>query len=245
MTMTENTNLLEGRIVSIAGPVVDVEFPAGSLPEINDAVILTVVIDGVTEDVWAEVAQHIGENRVRVIAMRPTDGMVRGATVRQLGHGITVPVGDIVKGHVFNVLGEPLDTGGAPLEGVTERWAIHRRPPAFDTLEPKREMFETGVKVIDLLEPYVKGGKIGLFGGAGVGKTVLILEMITRVAKEFGGVSVFAGVGERTREGTDLWLEMKETSTGEEGKFVPSASSLARCAPTVADTWRAPLWVIM
>ena len=116
-----------------------------------------------------------------------------------------------MKGHVFNVLGQPLDTGGKPLEGVTERWAIHRKAPKFADLEPKREMFETGVKVIDLLEPYVKGGKIGLFGGAGVGKTVLILEMITRVAKEFGGVSVFAGVGERTREGTDLWLEMKET----------------------------------
>ena len=168
MTMTENTTpLQQGRIVSIAGPVVDVEFPAGSLPEINDAVILTIIVDGETEEVWAEVAQHIGENRVRVIAMKSTDGMTRGSSVRPLGHGITVPVGDIVKGHVFNVLGEPLDTGGQPLEGVTERWAIHRKAPAFDTLEPKREMFETGVKVIDLLEPYVKGGKIGLFGGAG------------------------------------------------------------------------------
>ena len=227
MTMTENnTTLQTGRIVSIAGPVVDVEFPPGALPEINDAVIFNLSVDGVDEEIWAEVAQHIGENRVRVIAMRPTDGLTRGAVVRQLGHGIEVPVGDIVKGHVFNVLGEPLDTGGKPLEGVTERWAIHRKAPAFDTLEPKREMFDTGIKVVDLLEPYVKGGKIGLFGGAGVGKTVLILEMITRVAKEFGGVSVFAGVGERTREGTDLWLEMKETSTGEEGKFVIDNAAL-------------------
>ena len=227
MTITEPATLLqEGRIVSIAGPVVDVEFPAGSLPEINHVLVFTLVTAGEAEEIRAEVAQHIGENRVRAIAMKPTDGLTRGAVVRQLGEGITVPVGNVVKGHVFNVLGEPLDTGGKPLEGVTERWAIHRKAPNFDALEPKREMFDTGIKVVDLLEPYVKGGKIGLFGGAGVGKTVLILEMITRVAKEFGGVSVFAGVGERTREGTDLWLEMKETSTGEEGKFVIDNAAL-------------------
>ncbi len=227
MTMTENpTTLQTGKVVSIAGPVVDVEFPAGCLPEINDAVIFDVTIDGQAEEIWGEIAQHIGDSRVRVIAMKATDGLTRGMTVRQTGSGITVPVGDIVKGHVFNVLGQPLDTGGLPLEGITTRWPIHRKAPNFDELEPQREMFETGVKVIDLLEPYVKGGKIGLFGGAGVGKTVLILEMITRVAKEFGGVSVFAGVGERTREGTDLWLEMKETSTGEEGKFVIDNAAL-------------------
>ncbi len=227
MTITEPATILqEGRIVSIAGPVVDVEFPAGSLPEINHVLVFTLVTAGEAEEIRAEVAQHIGENRVRAIAMKPTDGLTRGAVVRQLGEGITVPVGNVVKGHVFNVLGEPLDTGGKPLEGVTERWAIHRKAPNFDALEPKREMFDTGIKVVDLLEPYVKGGKIGLFGGAGVGKTVLILEMITRVAKEFGGVSVFAGVGERTREGTDLWLEMKETSTGEEGKFVIDNAAL-------------------
>ena len=139
MTMTENStrdteNLQTGRIVSIAGPVVDVEFPAGALPEINDAVIFTLTVDGETDEIWAEVAQHIGENRVRVIAMKPTDGLTRGAVVKQLGHGIEVPVGDVVKGHVFNVLGQPLDTGGAPLEGVTERWAIHRKAPSFDAL---------------------------------------------------------------------------------------------------------------
>ena len=226
MSMTDTHTLQDGRVVSIAGPVVDVEFPSGSLPEINHAIVFTVVRANESEDITAEVAQHIGENRVRAIAMKATDGLRRGSPVRQTGGGISVPVGDIVKGHVFNVLGEPLDTGGKPLEGVKERWEIHRKAPAFDTLEPKREMFETGIKVVDLLEPYVKGGKIGLFGGAGVGKTVLILEMITRVAKEFGGVSVFAGVGERTREGTDLWLEMKETSTGEEGKFVIDNAAL-------------------
>jgi F-type H+/Na+-transporting ATPase subunit beta len=181
MTMTEQPiTLVDGKVVSIAGPVVDVEFPEGQLPEINHRVVFSITADGVTEEISGEVAQHIGEGRVRVIAMSATDGLTRGSVVKQMGIGITVPVGDIVKGHVFNVLGEPLDTGGLPLEGVTERWAIHRKAPAFDTLEPKREMFETGVKVIDLLEPYVKGGKIGLFGGAGVGKTVLILEMITR-----------------------------------------------------------------
>jgi F-type H+-transporting ATPase subunit beta len=141
--------------------------------------------------------------------MRPTDGLVRGAPVRNLGHGLTVPVGNAVLGHVFNVLGEPLDTDD--IGEVADRWEIHRPPPDFDQLEPQRKMFETGIKVIDLLEPYVQGGKIGLFGGAGVGKTVIILEMINRVATLHGGVSIFAGVGERTREGTDLWIETKES----------------------------------
>ncbi|MHB1851140.1 MAG: F0F1 ATP synthase subunit beta, partial [Acidimicrobiales bacterium] len=159
--------------------------------------------------VTAEVAQQIGEGRVRCICMRPTDGLVRGAPVRNLGRGLTVPVGNAVLGHVFNVLGEPLDTDD--IGEVADHWEIHRPPPDFDQLEPQRKMFETGIKVIDLLEPYVQGGKIGLFGGAGVGKTVIILEMINRVATLHGGVSIFAGVGERTREGTDLWIETKES----------------------------------
>ncbi len=211
MTVTENpTALKEGRVVAIAGPVVDVEFPRGALPEINTALEMTVNVDGNEVLVVAEVAQQIGDSRVRVVTMKPTDGLKRGTPVRNSGHGITVPVGDGVLGHVFNVIGEPLD---APLDESTidARWEIHREPPAFDTLEPSATVFPTGIKVIDLLTPYVAGGKIGLFGGAGVGKTVLIQEMINRVASQHGGVSVFAGVGERTREGTDLWIEMEES----------------------------------
>ncbi|MGH9098959.1 MAG: F0F1 ATP synthase subunit beta, partial [Acidimicrobiales bacterium] len=201
--------LEEGRVVGIAGPVVDIEFPPHALPEINHAVEVDLELEGKKVTVTAEVAQQIGEGRVRCICMRPTDGLVRGAPVRNLGHGLTVPVGNSVLGHVFNVLGEPLDSGD--IGEVADRWEIHRPPPAFDQLEPQRKMFETGIKVIDLLEPYVEGGKIGLFGGAGVGKTVIILEMINRVATLHGGVSIFAGVGERTREGTDLWIETKES----------------------------------
>jgi F-type H+-transporting ATPase subunit beta len=205
------TVLRDGRIVAIIGPVVDVEFPPGDLPEINWALEFESDVEGEITTIVAEVAQHIGEGRVRAIAMKPTDGLRRGQPVRNLGRGIQVPVGTATLGHVFNVIGEPLDTHGAPLEGADDHWDIHRPSPPFDELEPQRKMFETGLKVVDLLEPYVEGGKIGLFGGAGVGKTVLILEMITRVAKEHGGVSVFAGVGERTREGNDLWLEMQES----------------------------------
>ena len=201
-----------GRIVGIAGPVVDVAFPPGHLPEINTELSFTVTVDGHDVEVPAEVAQQIGDNRVRAIAMKPTDGLVRGAEVRNTGHGIRIPVGDGTLGHVWNVMGECLDTPG---HDTGERWEIHRPAPAFDTLEPSAQMFETGVKVIDLLTPYKQGGKIGLFGGAGVGKTVLITEMITRVATNHGGVSVFAGVGERTREGTDLFLEMGETTMGD------------------------------
>jgi F-type H+-transporting ATPase subunit beta len=212
-TITEapETGLKEGRIVAIIGPVVDVEFPPDALPEINWALEFETEVEGEVTIIVAEVAQHIGENRVRAIAMKPTDGLKRGEKVRNLGRGIEVPVGPATLGHVFNVIGEPLDTRGKPIEGLDEHWQIHRPPPQFEDLEPQRKMFETGLKVVDLLEPYVEGGKIGLFGGAGVGKTVLILEMITRVAKEHGGVSVFAGVGERTREGNDLWLEMQES----------------------------------
>ncbi|MDE3087742.1 MAG: F0F1 ATP synthase subunit beta, partial [Acidobacteriota bacterium] len=199
----------EGRVVAIAGPVVDVEFPPHALPELNMAVEMDLELEGSSVTVTAEVAQQIGEGRVRCVCLRPTDGLHRGTSVRNLGHGLQVPVGDAVLGHVFNVLGAALDTDD--IGTVEERWEIHRDAPPFDALEPRAQMFETGIKVIDLLEPYVQGGKIGLFGGAGVGKTVLIQEMINRVATQHGGVSVFAGVGERTREGTDLWLEMQES----------------------------------
>jgi F-type H+-transporting ATPase subunit beta len=210
---TEKPELKEGRVVSIAGPVVDVEFPRGHLPEINHALEFTVTIEGNDIVITAEVAQQIGDGRVRAICLKPTDGLTRGTVVTNLGRGLAMPVGDGVLGHVLNVLGEPLDVDH--LDNIDDRWEIHRPAPAFDTLEPKRIMFETGIKVIDLLTPYLQGGKIGLFGGAGVGKTVLITEMINRVATQHGGVSVFAGVGERTREGTDLFIEMGETVMGD------------------------------
>ena len=219
-TAEPTTELKEGRVVAIAGPVVDVEFPPDSLPEINHAVELDIELEGETLTVVAEVAQQIGEGRVRAICMRPTDGLKRGTVVRNTGRGITMPVGEGVLGHVFNVIGEPLDTTADQLTNIEDRWEIHRDSPDFDQLEPSARMFETGIKVIDLLEPYVEGGKIGLFGGAGVGKTVLILEMINRVATQHGGVSVFAGVGERTREGTDLWLEMQESGVLEKAALV-------------------------
>jgi len=199
-----------GRVARVIGPVVDIEFPADSMPAIFNALNIDVTLGGETKKLTLEVAQHIGDNLVRAISMQPTDGMVRGSTVTDTGSAISVPVGDVTKGHVFNTLGESLDVPTSSLD-IKERWPIHRTAPAFDQLESKTEMFETGIKVIDLLTPYVKGGKIGLFGGAGVGKTVLIQEMIYRVAENFGGVSVFAGVGERTREGNDLFLEMTET----------------------------------
>jgi len=208
----------DGRVVAIAGPVVDVEFPPHALPEINFAVEMDLELEGDRVTVTAEVAQQIGEGRVRCVCMQPTDGLVRGTKVRNTGRGITVPVGPQVLGHVFNVLGKPLDTD--EIGQVEDHWEIHRPAPDFDQLEPRAQMFETGIKVIDLLEPYVEGGKIGLFGGAGVGKTVLIMEMINRVAINHGGVSVFAGVGERTREGTDLWLEMQESGVIEKAALV-------------------------
>ncbi|HVB02012.1 MAG TPA: F0F1 ATP synthase subunit beta [Acidimicrobiales bacterium] len=220
--MSTETNakatLENGRVIVISGPVVDVEFPPHALPEINTALEIELNFDGEASIIVAEVAQQLGDGRVRCICLRATDGLERGATVRNTGRGITVPVGDAVLGHVFNVSGKPLDTDtiGTP----DDYWEIHREAPAFADLEPSRTMFETGIKVIDLLEPYVQGGKIGLFGGAGVGKTVLILEMINRVAKQHGGVSVFAGVGERTREGTDLWLEMQESGVIDKAALV-------------------------
>src|SRR5579875_2667424 len=199
-----------GRVARVIGPVVDVEFPAEAMPEIYHALHVDVSYGGQTRTLTLEVEQHIGDDMVRAISMQPTDGLVRGAEVASTGAPIEVPVGDVTKGHVFNVLGETLDVPTSSLQ-VTERWPIHRDPPALDQLEPETQMFTTGIKVIDLLTPYVQGGKIGLFGGAGVGKTVLIQEMIRRVARNFGGVSVFAGVGERTREGNDLFLEMTES----------------------------------
>jgi F-type H+/Na+-transporting ATPase subunit beta len=199
-----------GRVSRVIGPVVDVEFPADAMPEIYYALHVDVTLGGETHTLTLEVEQHIGDNVVRAISLEPTDGLVRGSEVISTGAPISVPVGDVTKGHVFNVLGEPLDVPASSLN-VTERWPIHRQAPPLDQLESKTEMFVTGIKVIDLLTPYVRGGKIGLFGGAGVGKTVLIQEMIRRVAKNFGGVSCFAGVGERTREGNDLFLEMTES----------------------------------
>jgi F-type H+-transporting ATPase subunit beta len=209
----------QGRVVAIAGPVVDVEFPPDALPEINTALRMEIELEGQKEMITAEVAQHIGENRVRAICMRPTDGLRRGTPVENPGVPITVPVGPGVLGHVFNVIGRPLDTDKVD-EGIKDRWDIHRPAPPFSELEPKSQMFETGIKVIDLLAPYVQGGKIGLFGGAGVGKTVIIQEMIRRVADQHGGVSVFAGVGERTREGNDLWLEMQESGVLQKAALV-------------------------
>src|SRR5487761_403688 len=199
-----------GRVARVIGPVVDVEFSAETMPDIYNALHVDVTLDDEVSTLTLEVAQHVGDNVVRAISMQQTDGLVRGAVVTDTGEAISVPVGDVTKGHVFNVLGETLDVPTASLE-VTQRWPIHRDPPPFDQLESRTEILETGIKVLDLLTPYVKGGKVGLFGGAGVGKTVLIQEMITRVAKNFGGVSVFAGVGERTREGNDLFLEMTES----------------------------------
>ncbi|GAB3132909.1 F0F1 ATP synthase subunit beta [Amycolatopsis sp. NPDC098790] len=207
MTSTEAPRA-KGRIVSVTGPVVDVEFPRGSVPDQFNALKVEIEFEQLRKTVTLEVASHLGDNLVRTISLQPQDGLVRGAEVTDTGKPITVPVGDKVKGHVYNALGECLDEPGYGDD--LERWGIHRNPPSFDQLEGKTEMLETGLKVVDLLTPYVQGGKIGLFGGAGVGKTVLIKEMITRVARNFGGTSVFAGVGERTREGNDLFLEMSE-----------------------------------
>jgi len=199
-----------GRVARVIGPVIDVEFPTDAMPDLYNALTVTINLGGKEQTLTLEVAQHIGDGMVRTISMRPTDGVVRGSQVLDTGESISVPVGDITLGHVFNATGDVLDLDEGETLDVTERWGIHRRAPAFDTLEARTQMFETGIKVIDLLTPYVLGGKIGLFGGAGVGKTVLIQEMIARVARDHGGVSVFAGVGERTREGNDLITEMAE-----------------------------------
>ncbi|MFN8571803.1 MAG: F0F1 ATP synthase subunit beta [Gemmatimonadaceae bacterium] len=199
-----------GKIVQIIGPVLDVEFEASHLPELYNALEVNFVNDGVPQRVVVEVQQHIGRNQVRAVAMSSTDGVQRGMEAVDTGASISIPVGEAALGRILNVIGEPVDNG-APIPKTAERWPIHRKRPDFVALEPKTEIFETGIKVIDLIAPFVKGGKIGLFGGAGVGKTVVIMELINNVAKGHGGKSVFCGVGERTREGNDLYLEMKES----------------------------------
>jgi F-type H+/Na+-transporting ATPase subunit beta len=216
-----------GRVVQVIGPVIDVEFEAGHLPEIYNA--LRVVSEtkpgepGI--DIVAEVEQHLGENRVRTVAMKPTDGLQRGMRVIDLGTPITMPVGPATLGRVLNVLGEPVDFPDRPVESA-ERWPIHRPAPSLEDQSSELKMFETGIKVVDLLEPYLQGGKIGLFGGAGVGKTVIIQELIHNIALKHGGVSVFAGVGERTREGNDLWLEFQESGVIDVEDFSKSRAAL-------------------
>ena len=199
-----------GRVITVIGPVVDVEFEGGHLPAIYNAVRISGDVGTQKVDVIAEVEQHLGENRVRTVAMKPTDGLQRGMQVVDLGEPITMPVGPATLGRVLNVLGEPVDFPDQPVQSE-QRWPIHRPAPKLEEQSTELKMFETGIKVIDLVEPYLLGGKIGLFGGAGVGKTVIIQELIHNIAMKHGGVSVFGGVGERTREGNDLWLEFQES----------------------------------
>jgi len=209
----------EGTIVQIIGPVVDIDFPGGDLPAILNAIkIARTNVEGVKEDLIVEVQQQLGENRVRTVAMDSTDGLVRGMKAVDTGEAITVPVGPKVLGRLINVIGNGID--GLPPIVAAKHYPIHRPAPSFDQLTTKKEMFETGIKVVDLLEPYTKGGKTGLFGGAGVGKTVIIQELIHNIATHHGGYSVFAGVGERTREGNDLWIEMKESGVLEKTALV-------------------------
>ena len=209
-----------GKVVAIIGPVLDIEFPPGKLPAIYNAVHIEDEgkESGQKIDVIAEVAQQLGENVVRCVSMKPTDGMVRGMKAVDTGAAISVPVGRETLGRILNVIGDPVDGRGKVAS--KDRWPIHREPPAYDEQATSVEMFETGIKVVDLLEPYTKGGKTGLFGGAGVGKTVLIMELINNIAKQHGGISVFAGVGERTREGNDLWHEMKESGVIEKTALI-------------------------
>jgi signal transduction histidine kinase len=240
MTTTVETATATGRVARVIGPVVDVEFPVDAMPEIYNALHVEVsdpANAGEKKILTLEVAQHLGEGLVRTISMQPTDGLVRQAAVTDTGTGITVPVGDFTKGKVFNTLGEVLNVDET-YDG--ERWSIHRKAPAFDQLESKTEMFETGLKVVDLLTPYVKGGKIGLFGGAGVGKTVLIQEMIMRVANLHEGVSVFAGVGERTREGNDLIAEMEESGVLDK---TGASEAAAKLVATTFDVLSVSVWL--
>jgi F-type H+-transporting ATPase subunit beta len=213
-----------GKVVQVIGPVVDIEFAGGVLPAIYNAVRVTGDAGGQKVDIIVEVEQHLGENRVRTVAMKPTDGLQRGMTAEDTGGPISMPVGPETLGRVLNVLGEPVDFHDRPVNSK-ERWPIHRNAPTLEEQSTELKMFETGIKVIDLLEPYLQGGKIGLFGGAGVGKTVIIMELINNIAMKHGGVSVFGGVGERTREGNDLWLEFQES-----GVIDPQDPSKSRAA---------------
>jgi len=214
-----------GKVVQVSGPAVDCEFPEGKIPQLHTAIRITSEGFNVPQpiDIICEAEQHIGEGRVRTISMKPTEGLVRGMRAESLGHPITVPVGRETLGRVLNVLGEPVDKMG-PVN-AKHFYPIHRPAPAFEDQSTRLEMFETGIKVVDLIEPYLRGGKIGLFGGAGVGKTVIIQELINNIAMKHGGVSVFAGVGERTREGNDLWLEMQES-----GVIDPHDYTKSKCA---------------
>src|SRR6202521_2627894 len=224
--MATTNGLVEGKVIQVAGPAVDIQFPEHQIPVINTAVHITSegFNTSVPIDVMVEVAQHIGEGRVRTLALHPTAGMVRGMKAVSLGQRIEVPVGNETLGRVMNVIGEPVDNMG-PIN-TPQRWPIHRAAPAFEEQATELQMFETGIKVIDLLEPYLRGGKIGLFGGAGVGKTVVIMELINNIALKHGGVSVFAGVGERTREGNDLWLEMQESKVVDPHDYTKSKVAL-------------------
>ena len=215
-----------GKVIQITGPVIDVEFKDGELPPIYTALKLT--NPQISDEKWnlvVEVAQQLGGNRVRCIAMDSTEGIKRGEDALNTGEGITIPVGKEALGRLMNVVGEPIDEAG-PIR-TKERWPIHRPAPEFVEQSTKLELFETGIKVVDLLAPFLKGGKIGLFGGAGVGKTVLLMELIHNVGKEYGGVSVFGGVGERTREGNDLWVEMRESGVIGNTWVAPAAARLS------------------
>ncbi len=214
-TATEQTT---GRVTQIIGSTFDAEFPEGQLPEIYNALKIDAEVKGLRVKLTGEVQQHLGGSRVRCVALGSTDGMVRGMEVQDTGASLSVPVGKETLGRVFNVLGETVD-GRGPVE-TEEKWPIHRHAPPLDELSSKTEIFETGIKVVDLLTPFVRGGKAGLFGGAGLGKTVILTELIARIASAHGGYSVFAGVGERTREGNDLWLEMQETKIGQTDRSV-------------------------
>ncbi|MEM8866151.1 MAG: F0F1 ATP synthase subunit beta, partial [Planctomycetota bacterium] len=213
-TATQTT----GRITQVIGSTFDVEFPEGHLPPIYNAVTISSEHKGLTVSLVGEVQQHLGGGRVRCVALGSTDGLIRGQDVVDTGEPVSVPVGEATLGRVFNVTGDTVD-GRGPV-ATDERWPIHREAPPLEELSTKTEIFETGIKVVDLLTPFVRGGKAGLFGGAGLGKTVILTELIARIATQHGGYSVFAGVGERTREGTDLWLEMQEAKIGDTGKSV-------------------------